>query len=255
MSDQFDLSAFEGLDESVTKVFTDPAVQERLKAFAEKSKEPVLSKNKEVLGKFSELQAQIKDLGGLDALKTLAQQAADARAAAEAAALKSNDVEAVRKASQAEIEKRDQRIAAMEQRELSAKTTSAVSKAIAAADGVAELLEPHVRARIKSTLDVDGKVSITVLNTDGTEMLNGVNKATVKDLIAELKANPTYQPAFKTTTQNGSGAKGGAPGDTSGMVNPFLPATRNFTKQNEIARTNPALAKALAAAAGINLPI
>ena len=251
MSD-FDLSAFEGLDETVLNVLKDTGVQERLTKYAEAQKTPVLNKNKEVLGQLADFKKQVADLGGFDALKTLAEQAAEARQKAAEAAAKSGDVETVRKAAQAEIDGLKGKLTAMEQRELSAKTSSTISKAIREADGVAELLEPHVRARVKSSIDSDGKVSITVLNADGFEMLNGVSPATVKDLIAELKGNATFQPAFKAAGTGGSGAKGGA-ADTSGMVNPFLPATRNFTKQNELARTNPALAKSLAAAAGITL--
>jgi hypothetical protein len=249
-----DLSAFDGLDESFTTVLADPTVQERLLAFAEKHKEPVLSKNKELLGKHSDLQKQINELGGFEKLKTLAQQAADAQRVADEAAAKSGDVESVRRQAQAEIEKRDQRIAAMEQRELVAKTSSVVSKAIREAEGVSDLLEPHVRARIKSTLDADGKVTLTVLAADGTEMLaDGVKPATVSDLLAELKANPTFAPAFTAKTISGTGAKPNA--GPQGIANPWMVPTLNITKQMELVRSNPTLAKAFAAAAGKTLNI
>lgn len=59
------------------------------------------------------------------------------------------------------------------------------------------------------------------------------------------------KPFVPGSGNNGTGSKADGPG--SGRTNPFKAETRNLTEQGRIFRENPALAKQLAAAAGVTL--
>ena len=246
------LSAFEGLDQAVIDAISTPEVLARLSGYVEKAKTPVLSKNTEVLGQLSDLKKQINDLGGFDTLKTLSQQATDARRAQEEALAKSGDVEAIRKQAADALTAKDTELNTLKQSVVTEKVSSAVAKAVREAKGDADLMSPHIASRVQGVLE-DGKVVIKVLDAAGQQMLNkDMKPASIADLVNEYKT--AFPRAFDADGKSGSGAKS-ADASASGMANPFLGATRNLSKQNEIARTNPEMAKSLAAAAGITLNI
>lgn len=235
-------SAFEGLDQSVIDAISTPEVLERITAYAEKSKTGLVAKNQEVLGKYAELNKQITDLGGFDTLKSLATQATEARIAKEAALAKSGDVEAIRKQAADALTAKDTELTSLKQSVVTEKVNSALAKAVREAKGDADLLAPHLASRVQGSLE-NGKVVIKVLGADGQPMLTkDMREATMADLLSEYRTS--FPKAFDAVTVTGTGAKG-TDTNTQGIVNPFLAATRSMTKQMELARTNPDLAKAM----------
>ena len=64
-----------GLPESITQELVKPEVLAKFAAAVEKYKEPVVSKNNELLGKHTELNSFIQSLGGREAVKALADTA------------------------------------------------------------------------------------------------------------------------------------------------------------------------------------
>ena len=244
-------SAFEGLDQSVIDAISNPAVLERITGLVEKSKTPVVEKNKELLGKYSAINKQIEELGGFESLKTLAQQAAEARTAKEQALAKSGDLDAIRKQAADALAAKDGELSALKQSVVQEKVQNALSKAIREAKGDAELLAPHLTSRIQGTLE-NGKVVIKVLDANGQPLTTAdMKEASIADLVSEYKKS--FPRAFDAETKTGSGSQ--ASTGVQGVTNPFLAATKNYSEQNRLARENPALAKTLALQAGIHLPI
>lgn len=245
---------FSSLGEDVVAVFQKPEVLEALNKVYERREAPLKSKRDELLAKISETNEVLKSMGGLDSIKTLAQQAADAQRAAAEAAAKSTDVETVRKTYSEQLAAEKAEKEGLRKLILTEKVDNVVGKAIREAKGSSELLAPHINGRIKSEL-VEGQVKITVLSPNGVPMLRDDGKeATVNDLINEFKNSTTYSRAFEAVNVSGTGAKDAKPALT-GSVNPWLPASKNITQQMQLARSNPELAKSMAAQAGIALNI
>jgi hypothetical protein len=119
-------------------------------------------------------------------------------------------------------------------------------EALGAEGGVPKLLLPVIERRTRTALNDEGDVVIEILDEDGIPVADG----TIKSLVAALKADPEYGTAFRSTAASGGGASTAATRPTDGVDNPWLPATRNMTKQGQIERDNPALAAKLKAAAG-----
>jgi hypothetical protein len=245
---------FEGLPDDVKTVFTKPEVLDALNRVFEKREAPLKMKRDELLAKISETNETIKQLGGLDSIKGLAAQAAEAQRKAEEAAAKSNDVETVKKTYSEKLAAAEQRHADLMKQVINEKTENILSKAIREAKGSAELLTPHIQSRIRSEF-VDGQVKLTVLGANGVPMLRDDGKeATVKDLIEEFRGSSAYARAFDPNGTTGTGARDAKP-TLNGVTNPWLSTSKNLTQQMQIVRENPALAKSLAAAAGIDLSI
>lgn len=247
-------SEFDGLSDDVKSVLTKPEVMDALNKVFERREAPLKAKRDELLAKISETNEQLKQLGGLDTIKGLHAQAADAQRRAEEAAAKSNDVETVKKTYAEKLSAAEQRHADLLKQVVNEKVENIVSKAIREAKGSPELLTPHVQSRIKSEF-VDGQVKVTVLGANGVPMLLDDGKeATVKDLIEEFRGSTSYARAFDPTGTTGTGARDAKPA-LNGVTNPWLSTSKNLTQQMQIVRDNPTLAKSLAAAAGVDLKL
>ena len=188
-------------------------------------------------------------------LKTFEDAATQATAAAEAARLaaaeKDGNIETVKKHYGDQLAAKETELSTLRQSIVNEKVSAKVTRAISEADGVPDLLEHHIRNRVKAEL-VDGKVKLTVLNAAGAPMLTADGKeASMKDLLAEFKANPTFQPAFKAPHISGGGSR---PSDTGGATNPWAKASFNMTEQMKLFKQNPALAREMAAQHGVKLP-
>ena len=244
---------FKDAPPALVAALQDPAVAAAIAAYADRVKAPLVSKNTELLGEVRTHKSFIDGLGGTEKITGLATAAAAAAEKLRLKTLESTDVEAVRRALNGEIQSRDDQIGTL----LNGLKTNEVNRQIAAtlaeAGGSAELLTPHINSRLKSEISKDGVVSINVLK-DGIPWLMGTEAkpATLKDLVAEMKTNTTFTPAFKASGMNGSGAKG-TPQGLHGVVNPWAEGSFNLTRQSEVYKANPEHAAALAAAAGVQL--
>lgn len=226
-------------------VFEKPEVAAVLTTLINSAKAPLLTNRDEVLGQLATVKTK---------LKTFEDEAAKAKADAETARLtaaeKDGNIETVKKHYGEQLAAVQAELATVRQAELNEKVSAKVTKAISDADGVPDLLEHHVRNRVKGET-VDGKVKLTVLNAAGAPMLTADGKeASMKDLLAEFKANPTFQPAFKAPAANGGGSRQSEGLDGS---NPWAPATKNVTNQMKLYRADKATAIRLAAQHGVTL--
>ena len=252
-----DLAQF-GLAPEITAELSKPEVLSKFAAYIEKAKEPVLAKNNELLSKHTELNATIKSFGGIDAIKSLSDTAAKAKAAADEAAARSGDIEAIKRQYQEQNQSIAKERDALRNQIVNDTVTKQLNDAIKGAKGAPALLEPLVRGRVKSEL-VDGQVKLTVLNANGSPMLAMDGKdASLHDLIEEFRSNADYARAFDGSKAGGSGAVGSATTSNPASLvgdNPWNPATRNLTKQSQLVNSNPGVAKAMAAVYGVNLQI
>lgn len=234
MSDQTQTIDESTLDPAVVQYFTNK--------FA-----PVVSKRDELLAEASSLKALKKELdglGGLDTVKSLKQKADEAAAAAEQARLeklsKEGDRAELEKHYKAQLAERDGKLQAFQNKLLSKEVDAAITAAIGD-EGYPKLLLPHLRDRVQASFNADGEVVLAVKGAAGQEL-------TMAELIAEFKASPDYAAGFKAHAASGGGTKrttGSAQGN-----NPFVKGSENLTKQSELIKNSPAVAKQLAKAAG-----
>lgn len=179
-------------------------------------------------GKNSEL------LGKMDELKALKAEKADRERREAEARGEYDKVLTQERESHAAREKalRSQ----LEQRLVDAEAMAAIT----AAGGIGPLLLPHVKARVR------------VEERDGVFVAVPEGAASISEMVEKMKADPIFGAAFKSTVASGSGASAGSP-LTGGVVNPYdkKGKTWNMTEQARLEQSNPTLAKALKAQAGL----
>lgn len=109
--------------------------------------------------------------------------------------------------------------------------------AINAAGGIAPLLMPHVKSKVR-VVEREGKFAAEV---DGGK--------SIREVVEAMKADPIFAPAFRSPVANGGGA---ATGTNAPPVqrNPFAKETMNLTEAAKLERDQPELAKTLKAQAG-----
>jgi hypothetical protein len=132
--------------------------------------------------------------------------------------------------------------------------------------GSADLLMPAFRpsVKVKRVTGADGveKMMAVVVRPDGTERVkdSAGNPFTLKDLAMELRENPRWGRGFDAPGTSGSGpAPNGGPGGGGGgggstPENPWKADSKNLTRQMEIAKKDPALARRLMGEAGVKVP-
>jgi hypothetical protein len=243
------------LPTEISTVLSSEAGQAVLNQIIEQAKTPLVQKRDELLSQIANYKStlsKVDELGGIETLTQAQQARLEAERARQAALAASGDVEAIKKQYSDQLSNKDQELTALRQSILDEKVTSKLSSAIREAKGVPELLEPHLKSRIRSEL-VDGKVQITVLTSAGTPMINSDGKdATVADLLNEFRSSPIFQRAFEAPIASGTGARASSGAPTSN--NPWNPASKNITQQMQMYRQDPATAKRLAAEHGVTLP-
>ena len=86
--------------------------------------------------------------------------------------------------------------------------------AIAAHGGIPKLLLPLVKAQLKAVKGEDGKYRVAVLDADGEERRNPKTNAplSISELVAEMKTDPEFGGAFKSSGASGGGATAAASG-------------------------------------------
>jgi len=255
--------------ESVVKELREEAAKNRVaRRKAEEKADELSVELKDLKSKLDTI-----DLDELKALRTEKAQAEEAKKEAEKKALEKKGeydklielakseaeekvIEAQKKA-QAEIEAREAKLAeaekAIEAMRLSQRK-SLIDNAIVTAASKAEAIDPEdiqLRLeRIAEVQEIDGK-NVVVLKGDDDEPL--------RDEAGKLKTVASYVEAMKSDERTAhlfKGDKKGAgsqtkPNSGGNSDNPFK--TGNLTEQSRLFRENPAQAKALAKAAGIDL--
>lgn len=171
----------------------------------------VVNKRRTAETEAKKLRQKLEQLGDIDPdeYRTLKEQ----RQEAEAAKLKKEgDFEALKdqlkSKYQKELEARDSDLG---------RTRSALQKhliegtaiaAIAKEKGSAKLLLPHVVSRARM-VEEDGEYRVEVLGANGEPMFNAEGeRASIEDVVRELKASEDFLGAFEATGRAGSGAQG-----------------------------------------------
>ncbi len=122
-------------------------------------------------------------------------------------------------------------------------------KAIEAEKGNSLFLLPHMRGHMK-TVEGENGYDVHVLDDSGNQRFleDATTPFTVKDLVAEFKANELYTPAFPNLNQGSGDPDTGGKGGTG--INPWKTDSKNVTEQARIVKENPTLATQLKKAAG-----
>lgn len=249
----FEQSQLESLPPEIAAALTSVAAQTLIAAQIEAAKTPLVQKRDELfaqLGESKKTLKQIEELGGLETLtnlRTTAQENEAARKAAElAAAEKNGDSERIKSHYAEQLAAKDKEMSDLRNSILQEKVSAKLNAAIREAKGVPELLEPHLKGRLKASME-DGKVKLTVLDENGIESLN----KSVKDLVEEFRGNSVYGRAFEASAASGAGSRPSNATATGG--NPWNPASKNTTEQMRMYRTDKAAAVRMAAEHGVQL--
>lgn len=236
----------DGLDEATATALKSEAAQTLITeaheaALAEaltsatRAKDAVLGEKKALQTKLDEYDA----LGGLEALKAVPELDKTVKTKTTAEATYAEQVKELQK-----------QLNELKHQSINEKLNTKLYKEIKDADGVPELLETHVKARLTHSLDAAGNLKVTVLDKNGVELFVDGKEACVKDLLTEFKQHPTLARAFNAPALNGAGTKQSNGG---GKLNPFATATKNLSEQGRLIRTDRQEAIRLANAAGVRL--
>lgn len=126
-------------------------------------------------------------------------------------------------------------------------------KAIEKEKGNSFFLLPHMKNQIK-TIKSENGFEVQVMDKEGNQRFADdaqTKPFTVNDLVAEMKANDTFAPAFPEMNAGGGGDinTGGGGGK---VINPWKAETKNITQQARLNKENPTLAAQLKKAAGVS---
>ena len=122
-------------------------------------------------------------------------------------------------------------------------------KAIEDEKGNSFFLLPHMKQNIRTTIGDNG-FNVQVLDHEGNVRMDDEGKPfSVKQLVAEMKSNDKFAPAFPNLN-NGSGNPPNASGGGGGM-NPWAAKTKNITQQAKMMKENPVLAQQMKKSAGV----
>lgn len=176
----------------------------------------LLDKRDELLSKQVEMKRELEKYKGLgvdpDSLSNILNEYGELK---QKASVKTEDkvVETDPKLSakleflQSELDAKNNKLSSLQNKLISSAIDSTITNAIAKYEGIPELLKPMLSTRMKTELDDNAQLKITVLNQDGTAMFKNGEEATVEDLVAELKANEIFAGAFKAKPVSGSGTR------------------------------------------------
>lgn len=233
---------YDGLDEVTVTALKSEGAQKAIADAIKKAEDPLKQKRDQLLGEKRQLEAQLKevdDLGGVEALKDLPKAKEEISKKSDAEKSLAEQVKDLQK------QLNDQRT-----QNVNEKLSAKLSKEIRDAKGVPELLEGHVKGRIKHEVDDKGALKVTVLDKNGAPLLVDGRDATLTDLLTEFKAHPTLSRAFEAPALGGSNTK---PSLQSTAGNPFAKATLNITEQGRLLKTDKPRAIQLANEAGVKI--
>lgn len=113
---------------------------------------------------------------------------------------------------QAELAKKDEALGGMRKALERHLVDATATAAIAAADGVPDLLLPHVQKHVR-VIEDNGEFSVKVVDAKGDPRVNAKGDLlAIADLVSEMKTSDIYGRAFKGSGQSGSGTPPGPGG-------------------------------------------
>lgn len=233
----------DGLSDEVKAVLASDDVQKIIQSAIEAAEAPLKRSKDELLGEKKQLQKQLKevdDLGGIEALKEVPK-------VKEEAAKKTNEEHTYAD----QVKALQKQITDMRERDVNSKLNARIQNEIRELKGAPELLESHVKSRIKHEVSEDGSLKVTVLDTNGVPMFVDGKEAGIKDLLTEFKGHQTLSRAFDAPQLNGAGSKPSAA--TTTAANPFASATKNLSEQGRLVKSDRNRAVQLANEAGVKI--
>lgn len=200
---QFEVESVDDLDDSIKSLYVQHGDKYRLDVSGIDPADEL----KEALRKEREERKKAKEmLESIEAQRKEAEEAA--RIAAEEAAKKSGDTEALERSWQEKLTKREREL--MEQIQardnaITATTVDSVALALAselAVQGSAPVLLPHIKSRL-SVEQREGKFVTVVRDAEGKPSADSID-----DLKKEFISNPAFAPLIVGTKATGGGANG-----------------------------------------------
>jgi hypothetical protein len=216
--------------------------------------EALNKKNKELLDEMAGLKGLKKtldDLGGLDTIKSTIESSEEFK---KAVAAKSNDLETVRAQLTGQITEANKKTEALKNRVATTKLNEKLKSVVTEQGGNWEILEPHLRSRVKYSYDEDqDDVKIDVLDSKGQNLMINGAPADLNALVGEFKQHDTFKKTFEiNTARSGTGVPPSANGKSSATSNnPFV--NGNLDEQTKLYQKNPSYAKKLMADAGMKV--
>lgn len=210
--------------EEFKDLLENPELAARIEQLIELKKQPLVSKRDELLGELKTARQQLEAAQAeLEAVR--------AQAATPPPQENNTQLEQLRQMlAERESELQSIRTAAEQ-----AKIESQLAHAIKEARGVYELLEPHLRHRVKL---VGGELQ--VFDQAGNPMYKNGEPAQLRDLVEEMRVNPIYGRAFDAAT-SGLGSRNSTSKVNSVITDPADPnyslsAHMEFLKKNPMAK-------------------
>ena len=129
---------------------------------------------------------------------------------------------------------------------------NAAIKAIEKEKGNSFFLLPHMKDKMKTVKNEDGKFAVQILDESGNPRLkdDATTPFGVEDFVAELKVKETFAPAFPEMN-SGSGSVPNTGSGGAGGNNPWKTETKNVTEQARLNKENPTLAAQFKKQAGV----
>jgi len=115
-----------------------------------------------------------------------------------------------------EIADKDSTVASLTKQLEKNMITATATQAIAGLRGSTELLLPHVERSTRMRQTDDGQFVVEVVGSDGNPRISPASGSTapmtIDELVAEMKNNDTFAPAFAGSGASGSGSSGSGDG-------------------------------------------
>ena len=194
---------------------TDPEVKEAIEAAAETAAASkvagLVAKRDELLAETKAAKAALDAYSGLDIEKYKAleeKEAADALVEEERRGEYEKMRERLNTAHSETLAERDKNISRLTASLESNMIESQLATALASAKGVPELLVPTLKQHLRVAQNGDGYTTQVVTPTGDIRLSDDGTPMTVKELVTEFKANPTFSRAFGA--ENSGGGAGGS---------------------------------------------
>jgi len=204
------------------------------------SNDSLLNKNSELLNELKQVKASLNELGGLDQLKELVRTT---QANKQAKLEEDNSLEELKAHFDEQITaantKNEQLVDGIVQNQIDTQLRSAVTKA----KGSYTLLEHQLKNQVNGEY-IDGKVKLTINDSNGMPMMTEGKDASLTDLVDTFKTNDDFARAFDATA-NISGS--GTPVGGQKTINKQPETLAEIT---ELYKTNPAKAMEVMKAKG-----
>ena len=205
------------------------------------SNDSLVSKNSELLNELKQVKTSLAELGGLEQLKNLV---SESQVNTQAKLEEDNNLEQLKEHFDSQIaaanNKNDELVNGIVQNQIDTHLRSAVTKA----KGSYTLLEHQLKNQVSGEYE-NGKVKMTITDSNGMPMMTEGKDASLTDLVDSFKVKEDFARAFDATT-NISGS--GTPVGGQKNINKQAETLGEIT---ELYKTNPAKAMELMKAKGL----